>query len=140
MKVVQPAAREITEWDEYTARLDAVDSVEVRPRVSGYLQSVHFQDGALVHKGDLLFQIDPRPYEATLRRAEAELQTARSRLALAQKNFARATDLLASHAISQEATSSRLQTRRRRTRYIFSRLTATVKASSSSALTSSSAR
>ncbi|HLY37787.1 MAG TPA: efflux RND transporter periplasmic adaptor subunit [Candidatus Binatia bacterium] len=102
VKVVHPVARDVTEWDEYTARLDAVDSVEVRPRVSGYLQSVHFQDGALVHKGDLLFQIDPRPYEATLRRGEAEVQTAKSRLVLAQKNFARAADLLASHAISQE--------------------------------------
>src|SRR5690348_818155 len=102
VKVVHPVARNVTEWDEYTARLDAVDSVEVRPRVSGYLQSVHFQDGALVHKGDLLFQIDPRPYEATLRRGEADLQLAKSRLALAQKNFARAADLLASHAISQE--------------------------------------
>ena len=102
VKVVQPVARDVTEWDEYTARLDAVDSVEVRPRVSGYLQSIHFEDGALVHKGDLLFQIDPRPYEAALRRAEADLQLAKSRLVLAQKNFARAADLLASHAISQE--------------------------------------
>ena len=102
VKVVHPVARNVTEWDEYTARLDAIDSVEVRPRVSGYLQSVHFQDGALVHKGDLLFQIDPRPYEATLRRAEADLQLAKTRLTLAQKNYARAADLLASHAISQE--------------------------------------
>jgi RND family efflux transporter MFP subunit len=102
VKVVQPVAREVTEWDEYTARLDAVDSVEVRPRVSGYLQSIHFQDGGLVRKGDLLFLIDPRPYEAALRRAAADRELAKSRLALAQKNFARATDLLASHAISQE--------------------------------------
>src|SRR5713101_354515 len=100
--VVQPVVREITEWDEYTARLDAVDSVEVRPRVSGYLQSIHFQDGAIVKKGDLLFLIDPRPYEAALRRAEADVELAKSRLALAGKNFARSKDLLASHAISQE--------------------------------------
>jgi multidrug efflux pump subunit AcrA (membrane-fusion protein) len=64
VKVVQPAAREVMEWDEFTARLDAVDSVEVRPRVSGYLQSIHFQDGAIVKKGDLLFQIDPTTYIA----------------------------------------------------------------------------
>jgi RND family efflux transporter MFP subunit len=102
VKVGQPAARDITEWDEYTARLDAIDSVEVRPRVSGYLQAVHFQDGAIVKKGDLLFTIDPRPYEATLRRAQAEVALATSRLALTQKNFARAGALLASHAISQE--------------------------------------
>jgi RND family efflux transporter MFP subunit len=100
--VVRPVAREITEWDEYTARLDAIDSVEIRPRVSGYLQSVHFADGALVKKGDLLFQIDPRPYEAAFRRAQADVELAKSRLDLARKNFARAADLLASHAISQE--------------------------------------
>src|SRR4030095_810751 len=69
--VVQPVEREGTEWDEYTARLEGVGSVEVRPRVSGYLQSIHFQDGAMVKTGDLLFQIDPRPYEALLRHAEA---------------------------------------------------------------------
>jgi len=102
VKVVQPVAREIVEWDEYTARLDAIDSVEVRPRVSGYLQSIHFQDGGIVKKGDLLFLIDPRPYEATMHRAEADLELAKSRLELARKNFARAKDLLASHAISQE--------------------------------------
>ncbi len=107
VKVVQAVAREITEWDEYTARLDAIDSVEVRPRVSGYLQSIHFQDGAIVHKGDLLFLIDPRPYEAALRRAEADVELAESRLALARKNFARAADLLASHAISQEESDIR---------------------------------
>jgi len=107
VRVVQPVARDVTEWDEFTARLDAVDSVEVRPRVSGYLASIHFQDGALVRKGDLLFLIDPRPYEAALRRAEAELQLAKTRLALAQKNFARAADLLASHAISQEESDIR---------------------------------
>ena len=100
--VVQPVAREITEWDEYTARLDAIDSVEVRPRVSGYLQSVHFVDGALVTEGQPLFTIDPRPYVASLRRAEADVALAKSRLALARKNLARAGDLLASHAISQE--------------------------------------
>jgi len=107
VKVVQPVAREITEWDEFTARLDAVDSVEVRPRVSGYLQSIHFQDGAIVKKGDLLFLIDPRPYEAALHRAEADVELAKSRLALARKNFARAADLLASHAISQEESDIR---------------------------------
>jgi len=107
VKVVQPVAREITEWDEFTARLDAVDSVEVRPRVSGYLQSIHFQDGAIVKKGDLLFLIDPRPYEAALHHAEADAELAKSRLALARKNFARAADLLKSHAISQEESDIR---------------------------------
>ena len=100
--IARPVEREVTEWDEYTGRFDAVDSVEVRPRVNGYLQEIHFKDGALVNKGDLLFVIDPRPYEAARRRAEAELLLAKSRLTLAQKNFARVGELLPSHAISQE--------------------------------------
>ncbi len=102
VKVVHPVRREIMEWDEYTARLEAIDSVEVRPRVSGYLQAIHFVDGALVRKGDPLFTIDPRPYEAALHHAEADLELAKARLGLARKNLARAKDLLASHAISQE--------------------------------------
>ena len=57
--VAHPVERELTDWDEYTARLEAVDSVEVRARVSGYLESVHFRDGSMVKKGDLLFEIDP---------------------------------------------------------------------------------
>ncbi len=99
---MQPVEREVTEWDEYTARLDAVDSVEVRPRVSGYLESIHFKDGALVKKGDLLFLIDSRPYDAVLRSAEADLELATSQLEIASKNLARVGKLLPSHAISQE--------------------------------------
>lgn len=102
VRVAQPLERAIVEWDEYTARLDAIDSVEVRPRVSGYLQATHFEDGSLVKKGDLLFSIDPRPYEATLQSAEAALELAQSRLDLARKNLVRAGNLLKSHAISQE--------------------------------------
>ena len=78
----QPTQREVTEWDEYPSRLDAVEMVEVRARVAGYLQSVHFKDGAEVRKGDLLFVIDPRPYEAERERAEAEVKQAQSRLEL----------------------------------------------------------
>jgi RND family efflux transporter MFP subunit len=100
--VMQPVAREVLEWDEYTARLEAVESVEVRPRVSGYLQSIRFTDGAMVEKGDLLFVIDPRPYEAELRHAEADLSLAKARLTLARKNLARSVDLIRTHAISQE--------------------------------------
>ena len=112
VKVIQPVVRETMEWDEFTARLEAVDSVEVRPRVSGYLQTVHFKDGALVNKGELLFTIDPRPYEAVLRRTQAELSSAVSRLSLAQKNAARGGDLLKSHAISQEDADIRESNRR----------------------------
>jgi membrane fusion protein, multidrug efflux system len=100
--VLQPVAREVLDWDEYTARLEAVESVEVRPRVSGYLQSALFEDGAMVKKGDCLFVIDPRPYEATLRHAEADLAAANARLSLAEKNLARSADLIRTHAISRE--------------------------------------
>ncbi len=100
--VLQPVAREVLDWDEYTARLEAVESVEIRPRVSGYLEQVNFEDGAMVKKGECLFVIDPRPYEATLRHAEADLAANVARLGLAEKNLARSADLIRTHAISQE--------------------------------------
>src|SRR2546423_2818525 len=76
----QPVQREVVEWDEYPGRLEAVDMVEVRSRVSGYLQTVNFKDGAEVKKGDLLFVIDPRPYQAELDHAEANLNQMQTRL------------------------------------------------------------
>jgi len=105
--VARPVERDLTDWDEYTARLEAVDSVEVRARVSGYLQSVHFREGSVVQKGDLLFQIDPRPYEAQLRRAEGDLELAESRVNLAQKNLARVAFLMKSQAMSKEEAETR---------------------------------
>jgi multidrug efflux system membrane fusion protein len=104
--------REITEWDEYPGRLDAVEMVEVRARVSGYLQSINFKDGAEVKKGDLLFVIDPRPYQAELDRATADIQQAQSRLELASNDLARAERLLKSHAISEEEADSRNKAQR----------------------------
>src|SRR5437899_7280320 len=86
----QPARREIVEWDEYPGRLEAVGMVEVRARVSGYLQSVHFKDGAEVAKGDLLFVIDARPYQAELDRAEANVNQAQTRVELTKNELARA--------------------------------------------------
>jgi RND family efflux transporter MFP subunit len=100
--VARPVEREITEWDEYTARLEATEFVEVRARVSGYLESIHFKDGALVKKGDLLFTIDPRPYQAAQRRAEGEQSVARARLDLAEKKLERSANLVAREAISKE--------------------------------------
>ena len=94
--------REITEWDEYTGRLEAVDTVEIRPQVSGLLDRVAFAEGKEVHKGDLLFQIDPRPFEAELARAQAAQEQARSSAELAKADLARGDRLLASHAVSQE--------------------------------------
>ena len=108
----QPAQREVVEWDGYPGRLDAVDIVEVRARVNGYLQSIHFKDGAEVRKGDLLFVIDPRPYQADLDRAEADLKQAESRFELASNDLVRAERLLQSKAISEEEADSRNKARR----------------------------
>src|SRR5439155_16411491 len=108
----QPTQREVTEWDEYPGRLDAVDMVEVRARVSGYLQSVHFKDGAEVGKGDLLFVIDPRPYQAELDRAAANLNQAQTRLELTSNELARAERLLKSSTISEEEADSRNKAKR----------------------------
>lgn len=110
--VNQPVQREVTEWDEYPARLDAVAMVEVRARVSGYLQSINFKDGAEVKKGDLLFVIDPRPYQAELDRALAEVNQAESRFELASNELARAEKLLESHAVSVEEADSRSKAKR----------------------------
>ncbi len=78
--IAKPLVKKIVEWDAYTGRLEAVDLVEVRARVGGYLQSVHFDEGQVVQEGDLLFVIDQRPFEAELNSAKAQLQQANSRL------------------------------------------------------------
>jgi RND family efflux transporter MFP subunit len=110
--ISRPVVHEIIEWDEYTGRLEATESVEVRARVNGYLQSIHFKDGAIVKKGDLLFVIDPRPYQAELDRVTAELQLAQARLELAKSDYARAQKLLQFRAISQEEADTRAATER----------------------------
>jgi RND family efflux transporter MFP subunit len=99
--------REITEWDEFTGRLDAVQKVEVRPRVSGYIDQVTFTEGKMVKHGELLFQIDPRPYEAELHRAQAEEERVEARAKLAQQEIDRAEKMLAKRAISQEEVDER---------------------------------
>lgn len=82
--VGKPITKQIVEWDAYTGRLEAVDLVEVRARVGGYLKSVHFDEGQIVEKGDLLFVIDPRPFAAELNAAQAKLQQGHSRLLQSQ--------------------------------------------------------
>ncbi len=94
--------REVTEWDEYIGRLAAIDDVEIRARVSGYLQSTHFKDGEMVEVGDLLFTIDPRPYQAEVDRATAQVAQANASQALASSNLKRAESLLKSNAIAAE--------------------------------------
>jgi multidrug efflux system membrane fusion protein len=105
--VSQPVARDVTEWDEYQGWVGAVDTVEVRARVTGYLQSVNFKDGAEVKAGDLLFVIDPRPYQAELDRAQAELEEAQTRFELASNDLVRGERLLKARAISAEEEDSR---------------------------------
>ncbi len=85
--------KEIVEWNEFIGRTDAVQSVEIRARVSGYLTSVDFKPGSLVKKGDLLFTIDERPYKADLARAEGQLQQARAQQQLAEADFKRVKEL-----------------------------------------------
>ena len=76
--------RELVEWDEYTGQFAAMEYVEIRARVSGYLTEIHFEDGQLVKEGDLLFVIDPRPYEATLGAARAQLAQMRATVTSSQ--------------------------------------------------------
>src|SRR3954466_758052 len=93
VNVVTAMEKEVTEWDEFTGRLEAVESVEIRPRVSGYITEIHFEAGAIVKKGDLLYVIDPRPYQADFDRAAAELERMEAQLKLAQIELDRAKEL-----------------------------------------------
>ena len=108
VSVAQVVSRPITEFDEFTAHFEAVDRVELRPRVSGYIASVDFTQGREVKKGDVLVVIDPRPYQAELKRAQAQLAQARSQLELSKSERDRAIKLLAARAISREEYDSRI--------------------------------
>ncbi|MEM6680427.1 MAG: efflux RND transporter periplasmic adaptor subunit, partial [Pseudomonadota bacterium] len=99
--VVAALSREITRWDEFTGRFEAVDEVAIRARVSGHLDAVHFRAGEVVEKGDLLFTIDPRPFEAAVAEAEARLAEARASLTLAENELARQSQLQARGHVSQ---------------------------------------
>lgn len=107
VQVVQPEIRSLTEWKEFTGRFEAVEMVELRARVTGYLNKVHFQDGQMVEKDDLLFEIDPRPYDAAVARAQAELSRMESQLKLAEMDSKRGERLLTQSAISQEEVDTR---------------------------------
>ncbi|MGB9603989.1 MAG: efflux RND transporter periplasmic adaptor subunit, partial [Limisphaerales bacterium] len=126
VSVAKPVIGSVTNWDEYPGHLDSIEYVEVRPRVSGYIESIHFEDGAEVKAGDLLFIIDPRPYEAELARTTGELarakaaleqakatkQQAETRLELAKNDLTRAEGLRAAKAISEEEYDLRSKTYR----------------------------
>ena len=99
--------KEIVEWDEFTGRIEPVESVEVRPRVSGYIQAVRFQSGQLVKKGEALFLIDPRWHKAAFDQRHAELEQAKAHLENARREADRTTQLLANKAISVEEADAR---------------------------------
>jgi RND family efflux transporter MFP subunit len=106
--VSQPLQKSITEWDEYTGRFTAVKTVEIRARVSGFIESIHFQDGQIVKQGDLLFVIDPRPYRIAVEQAKSDLERAQAKLEIASHDVDRATPL----ARNQTITDRELDTRK----------------------------
>jgi RND family efflux transporter MFP subunit len=100
-------AQEIVEWAEFTGRIEPVETVEVRPRVSGYIQEVKFQSGQIVNKGDILFVIDPRWHQAAFEQRQAELEQAKVRLENTKREAGRTAQLLANNAISVEESDAR---------------------------------
>jgi membrane fusion protein, multidrug efflux system len=109
VSIANPVEKAVVEWDEYTGRFDAVDTVEVRARISGVLNEVKFTDGAIVKKGDLLFVIDPRPFQRILDRDRASLQGAKVQVEFSQKDLERARPLVANNTISQQVFDQRTQ-------------------------------
>ncbi len=99
--VAKPLAKRITNWDEYSGRFQAVQTVEVRPRVSGFIDKIHFKDGQMVKAGDLLFTIDPRPFELAVESAKAEVARANAQVELASTEVERARPLLRSGAVTE---------------------------------------
>jgi RND family efflux transporter MFP subunit len=110
--VAQPISRQVQDWDDFVGQFEAVNTVQLRPRVSGYVQSLGFKDGQIVHKGQLLFQIDPRPYQAAYDQAKGQAGHAAATLAEATTELARARALLAAQATSQQEVDTRLAAER----------------------------
>jgi len=107
--VSPPLQRSLAHWTDFTGQFSAVDQVDLRAQVSGYLTEIHFTDGQVVHKGDLLFVIDPRPYDIALQQAVAQYQTATAGLDLANKQVTRTTDLTRDNFASRELLDQRVQ-------------------------------
>ena len=99
--VANPLSERIVDWDDFTGRFEATQTVDVRARVGGYVQSVHFRDGDFVRRGQLLFTLDPRPAQALVAAARASLAQAQAQVSLARTNLTRSEGLLASQAVSQ---------------------------------------
>lgn len=111
VRVATVVQRTIADWDTFTGRFEAVESVKLRPRVSGYIDQVSFPEGKIVKKGDVLFVIDPRPYRVQLERAQGDLARARAQAELSEKELHRTETLLAEHAVSQEEYDQRASQR-----------------------------
>jgi RND family efflux transporter MFP subunit len=110
VSVAQVLEQRVKDWDEFTGRFQAVESVEIRPRVSGYIDKVAFTEGSLVKRGDLLFVIDPRPYQAEYDRAAADVKRYKTALELARTELVRVQRLKDSGAVSQEELDERKST------------------------------
>jgi RND family efflux transporter MFP subunit len=105
--VAAPLVQEVVDWDDYVGRFEAIQSVDVKPRATGYLQAVHFRDGQFVRQGQLLFTIDPRQSQAALAQAQAQLARAQATLANARTELARSRTLAAQQAASTEEVEQR---------------------------------
>ncbi|MBZ0139973.1 MAG: efflux RND transporter periplasmic adaptor subunit [Pseudorhodoplanes sp.] len=110
--VANPVKRTVTDFDEYVGRFTAVNSVEIRARVSGYLEKVHFTDGQMIKEGDLLFSVDPRPFQNTLDQARANLAQTRAQLAYAEGDLQRGQQLVRDKTITEQTFEQRLQAKR----------------------------
>ena len=107
--VAQPVKRTVTDWDEFTGRFDAVEEVQVRARVGGFVTNVEFKDGDMVHAGDLLYVIDPRPFEAVAEQADGQLSDARAKVELAKRDLDRGLALVQTSAVSEQLVDQRRQ-------------------------------
>jgi multidrug efflux system membrane fusion protein len=107
--VAQPVKRTVTDWDEFTGRFEAIQEVQVRARVGGFVNSVEFKDGAIIRAGDLLYIIDPRPFEAVVLQAEGQLADARAKGELAKRDLERGLTLVQTSAVSEQVVDQRRQ-------------------------------
>src|SRR3977135_3005408 len=107
VSVAAAMEKSVTEWDDFSGRVEAIERVDIRPRIAGTIDAVHFHEGQLVKKGDPLFTIDPRPYQAELARAEAAQAGAQARLALSKTELDRTRRLIEEHAVAQRELDQR---------------------------------
>jgi membrane fusion protein, multidrug efflux system len=107
--VAAPTRRTVTDWDEFTGRFEAIEEVQVRARVGGFVTNVEFKDGDMVHAGDLLYIIDPRPFEAVATQADGQLADARAKAELAKRELDRGLNLVQTSAVSEQVVDQRRQ-------------------------------